>query len=199
MTRELAGLKPGSNVPLKLWNFLQLLSWFAWPALPLAAWTLWKERRRLLEPRTLIPLTSFVVLLAVQSVFSEPRSLNALPLLPPLILLAAPATLSLRRGAANALDWFGMMTFTLLAGLIWLGWAAMVFGIPPQIAKNMVRQVPGFVAQFMPTTFAVSLALTFAWLWLIFTSRVRPNAAQCTGPPGSRFAGDCSWPCGCPG
>ncbi len=174
-TRELAGLKPGSNVPLKLWNFLQLLSWFAWPALPLAAWTLWKERRRLLEPRTLIPLTSFVVLLAVQSVFSEPRSLNALPLLPPLILLAAPATLSLRRGAANALDWFGMMTFTLLAGLIWLGWAAMVFGIPPQIAKNMVRQVPGFVAQFMPTIFAVSLALTFAWLWLIFTSPRSPQ------------------------
>ena len=39
----------------------------------------------------------------------------------------------------------------------------------------MVRQVPGFVAQFMPTTFAVSLALTFAWLWLIFTSPRSPQ------------------------
>ncbi|MDT3736176.1 MAG: glycosyltransferase family 39 protein [Denitratisoma sp.] len=172
---ELAELRTASNVPQVLWNFLKLIGWFAWPALPLALWTLWKERRRLREPRTLIPLTSFLVLLAVQSVFSDPRSLNALPLLPPLMLLAAPATLSLRRGAANAFDWFGMMTFTLLAGLIWLGWLAMVTGIPAQIAKNFARLEPGFVAHFSVPAFAVSLGLTFAWLWLIFRSPRTPQ------------------------
>jgi len=174
-SRELAELRTVSNLPLALWNFLKLLGWFAWPALPLALWTLWKERRRLREPRILIPLTSFLILLAVQSAFSEPRSLNVLPLLPPLVLLAAPATLSLRRGAANALDWFGMMTFTLLAGLIWLGWLAMIAGVPPQVAKNLARLAPGFVAHFSIPAFAVSLGLTFAWLWLIFKS---PRAPQ---------------------
>jgi 4-amino-4-deoxy-L-arabinose transferase-like glycosyltransferase len=174
-SNELAELRTPSNVPLALWNFLKLLAWFAWPALPLALWTLWKERRRLREPRTLIPLASFLILLAVQGVFSDPRSLNALPLLPPLMLLAAPATLSLRRGAANAFDWFGMMTFTLLAGLIWLGWLAMVAGVPAQIAKNFARMEPGFVAHFSVIAFAVSLGLTFAWLWLIFRS---PRAPQ---------------------
>jgi 4-amino-4-deoxy-L-arabinose transferase-like glycosyltransferase len=172
---ELAELQPSPNVPLVLWNFLKLLVWFAWPALPMALWTLSKERRRLREPRTLIPLASFLILLAVQSVFSDPRSLNTLPLLPPLMLLAAPATLSLRRGAANAFDWFGMMTFTLLAGLIWLGWLAMVAGMPVQIAKNFARLEPGFLAHFSPAAFAVSLGLTFAWLWLIFKS---PRAPQ---------------------
>ncbi len=172
---ELAELRTSPNVPLVLWNFLKLLGWFAWPALPLALWTLWKERRRLREPRTLIPLASFLILLTVQVVFSDPRSLNALPLLPPLMLLAAPATLSLRRGAANAFDWFGMMTFTLLAGLIWLGWLAMVAGVPPRIANNFARLEPGFVADFSPAAFAVSLGLTFAWFWLIFTS---PRAPQ---------------------
>ena len=174
-TREVAEMQAGPNVPLTLWSFLKLLSWFAWPALPLALWTLWRERRRLREPRTLIPLASFLVLLAVQSIFSEPRSLNALPLLPPLMLLAAPATLSLRRGAANAFDWFGMMTFTLLAGLIWLGWLAMVAGMPPRIANNFARMEPGFVAHFSLAAFAVSLGLTFVWLWLIFRSPRTPQ------------------------
>ena len=172
---ELAELRVVAGSPLAVWSFLKLLVWFAWPALPLALWTLWRERHRLGEPRTLIPLTSFVLLLAVQSVFTEPRSLNLLPLLPPLVLLAAPATLSLRRGAANAFDWFGMMTFSLLAGLIWLGWAAMVFGVPPQIAKNLARLEPGFVARFSAFALAVSLGLTFAWLWLIFASPRSPQ------------------------
>jgi len=174
-SRELAELRTGPNLPLALWNFLKLLGWFAWPALPLALWTLWKERRRLREPRILIPLTSFLILLAVQSAFSEPRSLNVLPLLPPLVLLAAPATLSLQRGAANAHDWFGMMTFTLLAGLIWLGWLAMVTGAPLQVAKNLARLEPGFVAHFSIPAFAVSLGLTFAWVWLIFKSPRSPQ------------------------
>jgi 4-amino-4-deoxy-L-arabinose transferase-like glycosyltransferase len=173
--QELADLRPAGNVPLNLWGMLKLLAWFAWPALPLALWTLWRERRRLHEPRTLIPLAAFLILLAAQGVFSDPRSLNLLPLLPPLVLLAAPATLSLRRGAANAFDWFGMMTFTLLAGLIWLGWAAMVFGTPAQIAKNFARLAPGFGATFSPVAFAVSLGLTFAWLWLIFASPRSPQ------------------------
>jgi len=174
-TRELADLHTSGDIALSLWNFLKLLSWFAWPALPLAAWTLWKERRRLLEPRTLIPLTSFVILLAVQSAFSEPRSINALPLLPPLILLAAPATLSLRRGAANSFDWFGMMLFTLLASLVWLGWVAMTTGVPQRLAKNFARLVPDFTAGFSLAAFAAAVVLTLGWLWLVFTSPRSPQ------------------------
>ena len=173
-----AEIRPAADLPRSLWNFLKLLGWFAWPALPLAAWTLWKERRRLGELRTLIPLTSFLVLLVGQSLFSDPRSLNALPLLPSLVLLAAPATLSLRRGAANAFDWFGMMIFTLLASLIWLGWVAIVAGVPRQIASNFARLEPGFVAQFSTLAFAAALALTLAWFWLVFTSPRSPQRSS---------------------
>ncbi|MBS3916416.1 MAG: glycosyltransferase family 39 protein [Sulfuritalea sp.] len=172
---ELAKLQAVANMPLALWGYLKLLSWFAWPALPLAMWTLWKERRGLREPRILIPLLSFLVLLGMQSAFLEPRSINVLPLLPPLVLLAAPATLTLQRGAANAFDWFGMMTFTLLAALIWLGWTAMVTGMPYRIARNFARLAPGFTAQFSMPAFAAALALTLVWLWLVFGS---PRARQ---------------------
>ncbi len=173
--QERNDLRLHANWTAALWEYLKLLGWFAWPALPLALWTLWKERRRLREPRILIPLSSFLILLAVQTVFFELRSLNALPLLPPLILLAAPATLSLRRGAANAFDWFGMMTFTLLAGLIWLGWVAMVTGVPGRIARNFARLEPGFVGQFSAAAFIAALLLTLAWLWLIFASPRSPQ------------------------
>ncbi len=175
--RERAGLRLVAAWPAALWEYFQLLSWFAWPALPLAAWTLWKERRRLHEPRVLLPLASFLVLLGVQSAFFEPRSLNALPLLPPLILLAVPATTTLRRGAANAFDWFGMMTFTLVAGLIWLGWVAMVAGMPARIARNFAKLEPGFVAQLSWPAFAAAAALSLAWLWLIFRSPRAPLRA----------------------
>jgi 4-amino-4-deoxy-L-arabinose transferase-like glycosyltransferase len=173
--QEMADLRLHANWPLALWEYLKILSWFAWPALPLAAWTLWRERRRLREPRVLIPLFSFLALMGVQTAFFDLRSLNALPLLPPLILLAAPATLSLRRGAANAFDWFGMMTFTLLAGLIWLGWLAMVAGVPGRIARNFARLEPGFVGQFSLVAFVAALLLSLAWLWLIFASPRSPQ------------------------
>jgi 4-amino-4-deoxy-L-arabinose transferase-like glycosyltransferase len=173
--QETMDMRLRANWPVALWAYLKLLGWFAWPALPLALWTLWKERRRLREAHLLLPLLSFFTLLAVQTAFFELRSLNALPLLPPLILLAAPATLSLRRGAANAFDWFGMMTFSLLAGLIWLGWLAIVAGVPARVARNFARLEPGFVGQFSAAAFVAALALTLAWLWLIFTSPRSPQ------------------------
>ena len=174
-SHELAELQTVDNIPLAVWNYLKLLIWFAWPALPLALWTLWKGRRRLREPHLLVPLFSFLLLLGTQSVFFEPRSINVLPLLPPLVLLAAPATLTLRRGAANAFDWFGMMTFTLLAGLIWLGWTAMITGMPYRIARKFARMEPGFVAQFSIPAFAAALALMLAWLWLVVGSPRNPQ------------------------
>jgi 4-amino-4-deoxy-L-arabinose transferase-like glycosyltransferase len=72
------------------------------------------------------------------------------------------------------LDWFGMMTFTLLAGLIWLGWVAMVAGVPARIARNFAKLEPGFVAQFSWLAFLAGAVLTLAWLWLIATSPRSP-------------------------
>ncbi len=175
--REVADLRPVTSWPASLWGYLQLLVWFAWPALPLAAWSVWRDRRRLRLPRVILPLLSFVVMLLLQSLCYEPRSLNALLLLPPLILLAVPATSTLRRGASNAFDWFGMMTFTLLGALIWLAWSALMFGVPAQIARNAARLEPGFIAQFSAPAFAAAIALSLAWLWLVFGSPRSPQRA----------------------
>ena len=155
-------------------EYIDLLPWYAWPALPLAGWTLWSRRRLLRTPALALPLFSFFAILTGLCLTYEARSVSALMLLPPLVLLAIPGIPSLRRGAANAFDWFGMMSFTVFAGLIWVGWCAMIFGWPEQLAKQVVRLEPGFVGSFSALPFILALLATAAWGWLIVTSPRSP-------------------------
>jgi 4-amino-4-deoxy-L-arabinose transferase-like glycosyltransferase len=97
----------------------------------------------------------------------EAKPLTALPMLPPLVLLASAGTERLKRGAASAWDWFGMMTFTIVAALIWLGSVAMLTGWPPKIAHNFVKLEPGFVASFSPFAVVAASAVTALWLALL--------------------------------
>jgi hypothetical protein len=105
--------------------FAGMLPWFAFPALPLAGWTLWTRRRQLAEWPQLLPIAFLLLTLVVLAWTFRPRDIPALLLLPPVALLATPGALSLRRGAASAFDWFAMMTFTLFAGAVWVAWSAM--------------------------------------------------------------------------
>jgi len=163
----LGGISYQSNWPKTLAGLAELLSWFAWPALPLAIWALWRNRRRLSQPSILLPLLGTLTTLLMPLLLSKPHPLQALPLLVPLILLAANSAGHLRRGAANAFDWFGMMTFSIVAGLIWLGGIAMISGIPVQIARNFAKLEPGYVAHFSTAAYACAALLSLAWCWLI--------------------------------
>lgn len=155
-------------------GYLNLLPWYAWPALPLAGWTLWSKRRQLATPQLLLPLAAFLSLWIGLCLTFAARSVPALLLLPPLVLLAVPGVASLRRGAANGFDWFAMISFTLFAGLLWAGWSAMVFGWPAKLAKQVVRLEPGFVGSFAMLPFLLALIAFAAWLWLIVTSGRSP-------------------------
>jgi 4-amino-4-deoxy-L-arabinose transferase-like glycosyltransferase len=76
----------------------------------------------------------------------------------------------LRRGAANSLAWFGAMTFSLLGGLIWVGYLALQTGFPPRIAANAVRIEPGFVSHFAWPPLIVAIAITLIWIALLWRS-----------------------------
>lgn len=145
-----------------------LLAWFAWPALPLALWGLWERRRRLAEPAQFVPLVTGTLMLFNLIVAFPARFVVALALLPALALLAVPGALALRRGAANALDWFGRMTLGLIAGVLWLGWVAMNFGVPARMARNFAKLAPGFVAAVDPLAVGIAAVMSMLWLWLIF-------------------------------
>jgi 4-amino-4-deoxy-L-arabinose transferase-like glycosyltransferase len=147
---------------------LQLLSWAVWPAWPLAFWMLWDRRRRLandpLLPVAAGALTALVLFVLARNV----SEVTAMPLFLPLALMGGAGVPGLRRGAANGMAWFGAMTFTLLAGLVWLGWIAMMTGAPRQIAANFSKLEPGFVPQFSAAALVFGVFLTLAWLvWLM--------------------------------
>ena len=157
-----------------LGRFLAMLPWFAFPVLPLAAWTLWTRRKVLREMPQLLPLGFFLLTLLMLALAYRPREIPALLLLPPLALLATPGALTLRRGAANAFDWFGMMCLTFFIGLVWLAWSAMALGWPAKLASRVVILRPGFVGQLDLSDLLIGLAATAWWIWLIFTAPRSP-------------------------
>ena len=98
---------------------LRNLPWFAWPAAPLVLWTLWIRGRGfnggLADAGIVLPATLALVMLGGLSLQNEPRLTHAIPILVPLALLASLEVDSLKRGYSGALDWFGILTFGLLA------------------------------------------------------------------------------------
>jgi len=153
---------------LGLWG--PILAWATWPAWPLATWALWEARRRSYDAGTRMLIAAVAASLAVLLFLADPREVYALPLLLPLSLLASAGVPSLRRGAANGLAWFGVMSAGFFGALAWLGWFAMTTGFPLAIARNFTRLEPGHVQQFSWTAFTVALICTLAWLWLILRS-----------------------------
>ena len=162
------------QAPVNTPRYLNMLLWYAWPALPLATWALWSKRRIIRSKPLAFPIISFASVLIILGLGVGIRSAEALLLLPPLVLLAVPGVTSLRRGATNAFDWFGMMTFTIFAAVVWVAWSAMVFGWPERLARQVVRLEPGFVGHFNPLSFAFSATVTVIWFWLIITSPRSP-------------------------
>jgi 4-amino-4-deoxy-L-arabinose transferase-like glycosyltransferase len=155
-------------------RFLSLLPWFAFPALPLAAWTLWIRRRDWRTPQQVLPLAFLLLTLLMLAWAFRPREIPSLLLLPPLALLATPGALALRRGAANAFDWFAMSTFSLFAAIVWVCWSAMALGWPEKLAKRLVVLRPGFIGQFDLLALLIGLVATAWWIWLIFTAPRSP-------------------------
>ncbi len=154
---------------------LRTLAWFAWPAWPIALWALWLYRRKPASARVMLPLVALIAGMVLTVVARAGGELPLLPLLLPLALLGAQVLRDLRRGAANSLAWFGAMTFSLLGGIIWVGYLALQTGFPPRIAANAARIEPVFVAHFAWLPLLAAVAITFAWLALILRSK---NAAQ---------------------
>lgn len=151
--------------------FLKQLIWYAWPAWPLAAWTIWRARRELAARAELhLPLAASAVFFVAIAAFGEARDVSLLPVLLPLAVLGVAELESLPRGAASALDWFGVMTFFLIAALLWIGWGAALTGAPEFAAAYLRREVPGFTYRFNFLAFALAALLTLVWIVVVARS-----------------------------
>jgi 4-amino-4-deoxy-L-arabinose transferase-like glycosyltransferase len=90
----------------------------------------------------------------------------------PLVLLAAIEVDTLTRGFSAALDWFGILTFGLLAALVWAIWfEARWHGMTLGVARLFRDVEVGYVPPFQWLAFAVSVFLTLLWVALVRPAR----------------------------
>ena len=157
----------GAPVARVFFYALKNLPLFTWPAWPLAIWSLysWPGFRR--APHVVIPVCVAAALLLLVLLQSHQSNLLFLLLLPPLAVLASFGLPTLKRGAVNAIDWFALLSFTIVGGFIWLVWIAGLTGYPHSIAGNLARLVPGFKLEFNPGALVAALLVTLSWILLV--------------------------------
>jgi 4-amino-4-deoxy-L-arabinose transferase-like glycosyltransferase len=152
--------------------FLRILIWYAWPAFPLALWGLWRHRLQLLsKPKFQLMLVFFFCSLLFLGFGAEAKDINALPLLIPLVILAAGSVEHLKRGAAAALNWFGVIIFGLIGVLIWLGWVAMITGHPAKIKERMQFLSGLEETYFNWFMFIIAVVITLIWMLVCLRAR----------------------------
>lgn len=107
----------------------------------------------------------------------EPTESEFILLVVPCAILAAFSLPTLRRGVVNTLDWFAVMCFSLTVATAWLGWIALHFGWPAQIARNIARQTTGYEPMISWWAVALAIIVTGAWTALVaWRLRSRPLA-----------------------
>ncbi len=151
----------------KLVITLKTLSWFLWPTLPMACWTIWRYRNALSEPAIRIPLAGAAAGVVVLVITNPADEANYFPLLAPLSVLAAIGLSTMRRGLISLIDWFAVLWFTFAAVLVWLGWTAATFGFPAKIAANFEKLSPGYVPDVIGLELALACLASAAWIRLI--------------------------------
>lgn len=152
-----------------IFYYVKSLPWLAWPALPLAMWAVWQGRKRLAQRDDLqLPLVSFVIMFVVLSILPHIKEVFALPMLLPLALLASAALSSLKRGAANALDWFGLSTFALLAILMWWGWAGLLLDNHAKVTLWLKNYQSDFEPSLQTAPFVIAILATLLWLIVVW-------------------------------
>lgn len=168
--------------------FFNLLLWYAWPSLPLATWAIWRYRSELLhEPKFQLSLTFFFVAFLMLGLYGETKDIYAMPLLIPLTAIAGGSIETLKRGAAGALNWFGLILFGFLGFLIWLGWGAMMTGNPAKLKERLIFLSGLTKLDFNIVAFSTATAMTLIFLFTAFRSKHSNRSAATNWAIGMTF------------
>ena len=161
-----------SIVQLKTLEFLAVNFWaYTWPVWPLCFWSIYiwgKNGRQGLSARHLTIPGCILLTLLILFLFNPDLSEKYLMLLiPPMAILASFGLPFLRRGLISFIDWLSLLSFTIVAGFIWIIWLAKLTGFPQSTANNVARYLPGFVAQFNLLDLIIALMITAIWVLIV--------------------------------
>ncbi len=169
--------------------FVRILIWYAWPALPLALWGLWRHRHQLVfNPKFQLILAFFITSIFFIGLAATSKDINALLLLLPLVALGAGSVEHLKRGAAAALNWFGITLFGLIGFLVWLGWLAMMTGYPAKIKERMRFLSGSDTTHFSWLALAIALIITMIWIFTCVRAKQSNRSTVTNWAVGMTFA-----------
>ena len=148
--------------------YATILPWYAWPLWALGLWSGWRAfQLRRFDTAMALPVIGLAVSFVLVSLAPEKGELQALPLLLPLALLAAPGVTSLRRGASNGWYWFGVMGFTFFIVVAWFYWTALELGVPARLHAHLHRLQPGYTPGVKAWPLVIGLCYSVAWFVLL--------------------------------
>ena len=176
-----------STVSLDSIGFLSVNFWvYAWPLWPLAAislahWGTNKSAGAWRAPHLAIPLSLFIGSLIYVLFRVEANEHDLMVLIPSLAIIGAFSLPILKRNLISFIDWFAMLSFTVIAIAVWVIWFAKITGYPEGTAANFARLLPGFQAQFNWLAFFIALVITGVWLAIVRwrTSRAPKEIWRC--------------------
>ncbi len=157
--------------------FLRNIFVFTWPLWPLAIVCIWRWRAQWSNPMMLLGIL-LILMPTLHLALTGQRFVTTLLIFTPGLLILAPFGLAtLNRGRANIIDWFSLITFSLLAAAIWMLWEAAWLGYPT-FAKNIIDKfAPNFTPTFKWLPFLFASIVSFAWAFLLhWRIRFEPRA-----------------------
>ena len=117
----------------------------------------------LFKPKFQLIITFFLIGFILIGLKAKNADVNALTLLIPLVAMAGGCAETLKRGAAGALNWFGLSLFGLIGILIWLGWIAIMTGHPAKLSARMHILSGLSEAQINIPSLIIALFATLIW------------------------------------
>jgi len=146
------------------WHYVKALPWFALPAWPIAAWSVYAFRKKILTAvEWQLPLVAFLVMFAVLSASSLARQIYAMPMLLPLSVLAAGGIDSLPSWIRSPLDKAAAWGAGILALAIWGLWFAFLAGYAARLGASYVE----FVPRVAPMLLLPAIAITAGWIYFV--------------------------------
>jgi len=143
------------------------LPWSFWPAWPIAIWALLRWRGRLAEPAVALPIASLITMAVAAVVTTSSPERHLLGLALPLAMLAAVGLPTLARSVVSLIDWFAVMTYSLIGLVVWSYWIALVTGFPARMARVAALRAPGFEPTGIWLDITLCLLATAAWVLLV--------------------------------
>ncbi|MGD8161746.1 ArnT family glycosyltransferase [Pantoea sp. FN0307] len=138
--------------------YLYTLPWYAFPALPLVFYYLYKKKNEMYSFGLKASLLYFIITFFVLSASSDARELYALPMLPPLAIIASGIAKNLRMKKVST----SVIILTVFFALVlWAIGLLFAFGSAcPWFIEVVTHYLPGFNAEFNPNLIFSALAAT---------------------------------------